>query len=111
MSISRSKLYDQIHDETYEAYSRLPVEGEHPMETKWRKTYGAKWRNRVGIPRLVADSAASAALALLRSINPGLFRNDPEMLERLRAAQDAAQEFAVELGRENWRRFEGRSNV
>ena len=110
MSLTRTRLFNEIHDKVYGEYSRTDAEGESYPETHWRRTYGARWRNRVGIPRLVAEEAMHGASGLVRSINPGLFRNDPDTLALLRAAQAATDELATQLGRQNWRRFNGEAD-
>lgn len=104
MTINRSARYNQIHDEVWDQYITKP---EDPRDHEWWKHIAPRWRNRVGFPRLVADQVSGEAAGLLRSINPGLFRNDPDMLELLRAAQEAAQEFSNAMGRDSWRRFQG----
>lgn len=104
MSIHRSSRYEAIHDEQWNQYATPPSD---VRDASWWRQYAPKWRNRVGLPRLVADAAAGEAAGLLRSINPGLFRSDPDMLALLRAAQDAVSAFSTAMGQESWRRFQG----
>lgn len=105
MTIGRSKRYEEIHEKTHELFYIAP---EREFDRHWWKEYAPKWRNRVGLPRLVADAASGEASGLLRSINPGLFRNEPALLKLLRAAQDAASEFSAAIGKDSWRRFEAK---
>ncbi|WP_420112738.1 hypothetical protein [Pseudactinotalea sp.] len=104
MSIKRSTRYEQIHDEVWDQYVTKP---DNLRDMYWWLEVAPKWRNRVGIPRLVANQASSEAVELLRSINPGMFRNDPDMLKLLRTAQEATQAFSNALGADSWRRFQG----
>jgi len=91
----RTAEYEAIEKKTREEYT----------DAKWPAA--KRWRNRVGFPRLIAESAVYVALRLLRDVNAGIFRNDPAMRERLEVARDAAADLYQELGRQNWRRFEG----
>lgn len=108
MTINRSRLYEKLADETFDEYM---VEPTHPRTRYWFKKIAPKWRNRVGLPRLTAERAFFEAAGLLRSVNPGLFRNESEEMKRLYgAAVNAAQELAGEFSRENWQRFEGKES-
>ena len=104
MTINRSTRYEQIHNQVVESYVTPPTE---PLELSWFKRYAPKWRNRVGVPRLVAEQVFSEASGNLRSVNPGIFRNDPEMYRLFGAAINAVEELSQEFARQNWRRFEG----
>lgn len=103
--INRSKLYMDIHDQQHEFYGSYspPEESEH--EREWRATYGAQWRNRVGLPRLVAQEVLREASGLVGSINAGIFRNEPEFDDRLREVRALLYDLYVDVSRENWRRF------
>ena len=107
MSINRSSRYQEIHDRVWDQYMTPP---ENDRDEHWWRKYAPKWRNRVGLPRLVAEEAVLEASSLLRSLNPGLFRNDPDMQLLFGAALNAAEEFARELARQNWERFEGKED-
>jgi hypothetical protein len=104
MSINRSKRYNEIHDETWDQYRTPPAD---VRDSGWWKKIAPKWRNRVGMPRLVAENALFEASGVVRSINRGLFRSDPETDERFVALCNELQEFAADFARENWNRFEG----
>ncbi|MDR6868956.1 hypothetical protein J2Y69_003582 [Microbacterium resistens] len=105
MTINRSKAYDRIHDETWEQYK--PSDGAiRASEEHWLKVYAPKWRNRVGMPRLIAEGALSEVSGLLRSINPSLFRSDEDLLARFYRLRDEVTEFSSDFSRENWRRYE-----
>lgn len=104
MSINRSKRYNEIHDETWDQY-RTPPAGQRDWHW-WRKV-APKWRNRVGMPRLVAENALFEASAVVQSINPGLFRNDYETLMRFHRLRAELQEFSADFARQNWERFKG----
>lgn len=106
MAIHRTARYQDIHDKTWDQFMTPP---EDERDAHWWSKYAPKWRNRVGLPRLVADAASGEAAGLLRSINPGLFRSDPEMLALLRDAQEAVSAFSNALGRDSWHRFQGRA--
>ncbi|RBO72831.1 hypothetical protein [Microbacterium sp. H6] len=108
MSINRSSRYEEIHDKTHEQFFTQP---QNPTEAHWWKKYAPMWRNRVGLARLTADAASGEAAGLLRSINPGLFRTDPETLQLLREAQEAATAFSAAMERESWRRFKGETDA
>lgn len=105
MPINRSKRYEQIHDEVWDDYKAPP---KHEHDVYWSKNYAPKWRNRVGIPRLVAERVFFEAASLLRSVNASLFRNDPEMQRLFGAAINSVTELAQEFSRQNWERFEGK---
>lgn len=106
MSIHRSARYEEIHDTTWDQFVNPP---EEERDAHWWRQYAPKWRNRVGLPRLVADAASGEASGLLQSINPGLFRNDPGMLALLRDAQAAVSAFSTAMGQDSWQRFDGRT--
>lgn len=91
----RTAEYEAIEKKTREEYS----DGSWPA--------AKRWRNRVGFPRLIAESAVYLALHLLRDVNAGIFRGDPEKRALLEEARDATAKLCQELGRENWRRFQG----
>lgn len=91
----RTAEYEAIEKKTRQEYA----------DKAW--TAAKRWRNRVGFPRLIAEGAIYTALHLLRDVNAGIFRGDPAMRERLEVARDAAADLYQELGRQNWRRFEG----
>ena len=103
MAINRSVRFEQIRDETFDQYVSPPKDERNRY---WFTHYAPMWRNRVGIARLTADAASLEAVSLLRSINPGLFRNDPETLALLHTAQEAAAELATAMARDSWRRFQ-----
>lgn len=100
----KSKTFQEIEERVTKDYTVPP---QHPMTMHWFKKIAPKWRNRVGLPRLIAESAMFEALGLLRSINRGIFRNDPEMREQYDVAMEALDDLAAEFSRQNWRRFEG----
>lgn len=100
----KSKTFNEIAAHTTEDYTQPP---KSPMSLYWFKKIAPKWRNRVGLPRLIAEAAMLEALGTLRSINRGIFRNDPEMRECYDAALDALNDLAGEFARQNWRRFQG----
>lgn len=108
MTLHRSKAYDRIHDETWEQYKPNVEELRgREYDRHWLKVFAPKWRNRVGMPRLIAEAVLAEASGLVRSINPGLFRNDYDTLMRFHSLRDQLSEFHVDFARENWRRFEG----
>lgn len=87
-----------------DSYNRLRNEIDSQLSNPgW--SYAPQWRNRVGVPRMTAESALLEASALIRSINMGTFRNDPEGRERVLEASEAVSEAAQTVVRENWRRF------
>ncbi|WP_217181566.1 hypothetical protein [Streptomyces sp. AC495_CC817] len=104
MTINRSPRYEVIRDEVRDQYVTPPAD---ESDVYWFKEIAPQWRNRVGIPRLVADQASEEAAGLLRSINAGMFRNEPELLELLHDARESVEAFATALGRDSWRRFQG----
>lgn len=104
MTIHRSSRYAEIADRVIETYVMPPT---NEREVRWFKEYAPAWRNRVGIPRLTAEDVFVEASSLLRSVNPGIFRNDPEMQLLFEAAVNAVEELSQEFGRQNWKRFEG----
>lgn len=106
----RTDRFKEIAERTERDYRHPdPVGG-------WFKNIAPKWRNRVGMPRLIAENATVDAIGTFRSINRGIFR-DPAERERYDRALEALQEFSVEFAQENWRRFnspprsEGRVDV
>lgn len=101
----KSKTYEAITEHVTEEFTRPP---KNPMMRRWFKTHAPKWRNRVGLPRLIAEAAMIEASGTLRSINRGIFRNDPQMRDRYDDALDALEELATEFSRQNWNRFEGK---
>lgn len=106
MSIHRSKHFEQVREQVYADYGPYSPTGEEETARRWRKTTGGRWRNRVGLPRLTAAEALSVADDLLRSINLAVFKNEPEIADRLRAARADVYDLTVDVVRENWRRFE-----
>lgn len=104
MTLHRSRAYDRIHDETWAQYGPN-AEAEEP-DRYWLKMIAPKWRNRVGMPRLITEAVLAEASGLVRSINAALFRNDPDMLERFLELRDRISEFYTDFARENWRRFD-----
>ena len=101
----RSEAFKKIADDTAETYTGGP---KNEGDSYWFKKYAPLWRNRVGLPRLVADVAMVEALSLLRSINRGIFRNDEEMRGHYDEALEALEALVIEFSRQNWQRFEGR---
>lgn len=102
--MDRSEGYKRIAERVTEQFTVAPEEAN---ESIWWRRYAPKWRNRVGLPRLIADEAMGEALGLLRSINRGIFRDDPAMREQYDTALWALSDLAGEFARENWRSFEG----
>lgn len=100
----RTETFKRIADRVTTEYTEVPKDN---WSRYWFKHHAPKWRNRVGMPRLIAQEALSEASGLLRSINGGVFRNDPEMREQLREAIVAVNAITMSLHRDNWRRFEG----
>lgn len=100
-----SSEYDALRREVEEEYSSTPRPNDRAYTAAWRKRYGSRWRNRVGIPRLTAETAALRALGLLNSTNLATFRNDPDLAELLIAARQALDEYASALTLDNWDRF------
>lgn len=98
----RTDRFKQIAKQT-EADYRKPTPDDRPGS--WHRLFAPKWRNRVGLPRLIAENVTVDALGTFRSINRGIFR-DPEERERYDRALEALQDFSVEFAQENWRRFE-----
>lgn len=109
MTINRSELFEQIRERVYDNYSSYSPPEETPHEREWRKKTGGRWRNRVGLPRLIAQEAGYEASGLLDSTNLSIFRSDPELERLLEEARDAARAYAAALGRRNWEMFDGKS--
>lgn len=101
MSGYRSERFRQIEKQTEEDYNSRTGD----RCGGWFQRIAPKWRNRVGMPRLIAENVTVDALGALRSINRGVFR-DPEERERYDRALSALEEFSLEFAAENWRRFE-----
>ncbi|QOC24817.1 hypothetical protein IC744_16270 [Microbacterium hominis] len=102
MSRYRTDRYRQIAKQTEADYNS------HAGDVRtggWFQLYAPKWRNRVGMPRLIAESVTVDALGSFRSINRGIFRDRDERA-RYDRALSALEEFSVEFAAENWRRFE-----
>ena len=104
MTSNRSRRYDEIAAETTGDYKKSPTD---PKWTEWDRRIAPKWRNRVGLPRLVAENVLFECLGLLRSINRGVFRGDPEGAARYDRALDALDDLVTVFARTNWRRFDG----
>lgn len=100
----RSPRYVELEERVKSQFWVRPADD---RELHWWNWIAPKWRNRVGLPRLVAEEAFFEALSTVRSVNRGVFRNDPEGRERFDAAVAALDELAGEFARENWRRFQG----
>lgn len=100
----KSKTFEAIAEQVRSEYTEPPAD---PMLKHWFKEHAPKWRNRVGIPRLIAESAMVESVSTLRSINRGIFRNDPEMRDRYDAAVEALSDLANEFSGQNWERFQG----
>lgn len=101
--MNKSKRYLELRSEVITQYVEPPA---GDSRQRWWKKYAPKWRNRVGIPRLTAENALLEASGLLRSINPSMFRNDPDLWNKLLDARDAVNELSQAVGVDNWRRFE-----
>jgi hypothetical protein len=99
MTMHRSDRFKEIAEQTEREYTKVPTES-------WFRSIAPKWRNRVGLPRLIAENVTIDAIGTFRSINRGIFR-DPGERERYDRALEALTEFSVEFSRENWCRFEG----
>lgn len=108
MTISRSARFMKLRDEITSEYKTPPAD---PRDLYWWKNFAPKWRNRVGLPRLTAERAFSEAAGLLRSVNSGIFRNDPEMEKLFAVALNGVKELSQEFGRQNWERFEGKTDT
>jgi hypothetical protein len=105
---NRSRRYDEIAAETVNDYSKkVPTD---PKWTEWDRRIAPKWRSRVGLPRLIAESVMFECLGLLRSINRGIFRNDPEGAAKYDRALACLDDLAGSFARTNWRRFDGQDN-
>jgi len=70
-------------------------------------TAGRKWLRRVGVPRLVAEAAASNASDMLHGISLSIHRNEPELDELLRDAREATNAYTRALFQADWERFDG----
>lgn len=103
--MNTSKRYDELRDKTVTDFTIAPTD---PGDNHWWQKYAPKWRRRVGIPRLTAESAIAEADGLLGSISLGIFRNDPEMLDKLLDARNAVRELSRAISLENWERFGGK---
>lgn len=69
----------------------------------------AKWRNRVGFPRLIAYDLLCDAHETLRAIDPRVFRADEiENRERFVRIRDELYELMCETIKVDWERFEGK---
>ena len=98
-----SKMFEAVKDRVWEDYGRQNDD----TRSVWRKSLGARWRGRVGIPRLIAENASYEALQLLRGISLSVHRNEPEQAALLREARQAVDDYCRAVGAENWKRFDG----
>ena len=97
----RTERFKAIAEQTESDYAKATPED---RPSSWRRTIVPKWRNRVGMPRLIAENATVDAFGTFRSINRGIFR-DPAERARYDRALAALEEFSVKFAEENWRRF------
>lgn len=102
--MQRSEAFKRIAEQTITEYVNPPT---NRWSKHWFKNIAPKWRNRVGIPRLTAESALFESLGLLRSINRGVFHGDEEMQDLYDGALSTLDALTTEFARQNWRRFSG----
>lgn len=91
-SPSAAQEYEQIRAEIVQDYS----------DPRWKG--GRAILRRIGAPRMAASAVAFHALGLLRMINRGTYRNDPEVDRLLREARAAVSALTVAASRVNWER-------
>lgn len=95
MSINRTPAYEKLRAELAEQLN----------DPAW--SYAPRWRKRVGLPRMTAETVALEADGLLHSISLSTFRNQSEIREQLQRAREAVCVLTDAIAKDNWRRFEG----
>ncbi len=103
MAQHKSRLYQKIEQDVINDYTVRPTS---EISSYWFDKVAPRWRNRVGLPKLVAAQALIEADSLVRSVNRNVYRRDPEMREKHDAAMEALNELTTTFMRKNWERFE-----
>lgn len=103
MAQHKSRMYQKIEQDVINDYTVRPTS---KTSSYWFDKVAPKWRNRVGLPKLVAEQALIEADSLVRSVNRNVYRGDPEMREKHDAAVEALNELTTTFMRKNWERFE-----
>lgn len=89
-----------------EAYKRIRDRVASDLYDKSWKPWGARWRNRVGLPRMTAEAVAAEADTLLHDINMSTHRGDPGLEGLLEAARVAVNDYYGAVVRDNWDRVQ-----
>lgn len=89
-----------------EGYQRIRDRVATDLYDKTWKPWGARWRNRVGLPRMTAESVAAEAHTLLHDINLSTHRDDPTLEALLENARAAVGDYYGAVVRDNWDRLE-----
>lgn len=94
-----SRRIQELAQETIDAYSQ--------PRNRWPAA--AKWRNRVGFPRLIAYGLVCDAHQTLSAIDPRVFRADElENREKFVRIRKELYELMCTMIRVDWERFEGK---